>query len=117
MRIIILLLVVGGAIAVVAGSLVYARRRGRLFIEDVVTLIGAPLIFVAVGLLRSELVVGWALVLWPIVVALICAYLFGFKVIVIDHMSPSWRRNSRVMLAVIFMASAVTALTVPPWYE
>ena len=94
-----------------------ALRVRRLFWEDLGTLVTPPILFVAVGLTRADLQVGWAMVLWPIIIAVLAMYAYSVKATAVDSWAPSARRNSVALATVCSGAAILAALTVPPWYE
>lgn len=111
-----------GAVAAAALSLVVAGKRNRLALEDIGTLALAPAAFFIIGSLRSDLHTGFALLFWPIIIAVIVAYSFSLKVWVVDFWVVDFgRSNARLTSRTLFwgsiVASSVAALLVPPWYE
>jgi hypothetical protein len=112
----VLAVVGGAALSAIAAGILAIRRRG-LFLEDFGTVFLVPLAFRVVGMLRSDLHVGFALIFWPIIVAVLCMYLFSIKVMLVDRGTQNGHRNSRLLFFISLAVVVTAALTVPPWYE
>ena len=106
-----------GAFTIPAISAFRAQSTHRLFVADLGTVVLAPIAFGAVGALRAELHTGYALLLWPIIIAVLGMYLFTFRVWVMDAVSSTHHRTSQVLSLGFVGLSIIAALTVPPWYE
>jgi hypothetical protein len=107
--------VVAFLLTIAAGVL--AIRRRDLHIEDFGTIFVVPLSFLVVGTLRPELRIGFALLFWPIIAAVLCMYLLSIKVMLVDRVSQNGHRNSRLLFYVSLALVVTAALTVSPWYE
>ena len=113
---IVLATIAGALICAFAGA-AYAFRQRSLFVEDFGTLFLVPPLFFFLGMLREELRTGWAVILWPIIIAVICMYAFSSKVAFVDPVTRTPHLNSRILLLTCLIGVTALALTVPPWYE
>ena len=110
-------LVLIGAPALAAIALVGAHRHGRAHVTDYATLVVPTIMFAVVGYTREELRTGWALILWPVIVAVFSMYLLAAKVLVIDRGSVSSKRTSLLLLMILTGGSLVFSLLVPQLLE
>jgi hypothetical protein len=110
-------LIGAGALVAAALSLVVAGKRNTLALEDIGSLVLVPAAFFVIGSLRNDLHTGFALIFWPIIIAVIVAYSFSLKVWVVDTGRSNARLTSRALFWGSIVASSVAALLVPPWYE
>ena len=113
---IVLAVVLGAPIAAIY-SFVHARRKGLFHPVDIGTLLGPPLIFIFVGYFRPELHIGWAMVLWPIILGVLSMYVFALKIAVIDRWLSKPRGVSIGVFAFCSLASVILAIVVGPWYD
>ena len=107
-----LLILVGAPVS----AIVAAVRAKRLFWEDLGIVVFPSIIFIGVGIFRPALHTGWAMFLWPIIIAVLSLYAFTLKT-ALDRRFPKGRRYSRVFAAVCMVTALVIALMVPPWYD
>jgi len=104
---------VGALLAIVA-----ARRRGDFRPIDVGALLLPPVVFFVVALELKSQAKGVGLVLWPIVIALVCAYAFALKVFVADRaLRLSTLQTSKALLLAMSAGALALAFLAPPWYE
>ena len=96
---------------------VLAARDDRFFFADAAAVVLSPVIFFVVGAMREGLRTGWALLLWPIIIFVVCAYIYGAKVLLLDDQIRTGRRVANAFLITCVTVAAVMALTVSPWYE
>lgn len=99
------------------GAITVSGMRGRFQIVDIGTLLLPPLAFFVIGSLRSELHMGWAMLFWPIIVAVVSMYAVALKIFAIDPITSSARPISVGLFCVCAVAAALLALFVPPWYD
>lgn len=109
-------ILVAAPILVVASS-VWVARRGRFFMADIAAIFLPPVVFFAVGMLREELRTGWALILWPIIIFVVCAYAYSAKAVYLNRRVKNPSRSANIFLLTCMVAAAVAALAVPPWHD
>ena len=109
------MLVCAPASAVVAFGFLYRQRLLRAV--DFATIALPPFGFILVGYFRPVLHVGWAMLLWPILIAVSSMYLFAAAALLRAKLANSSARISLAVLAVCVLVSVVLGATVPPWYD
>lgn len=114
----VLWVVLSGGLAGALLAAIAANRRGDFRAIDVGTLLFPSVVFFVVALEAKSQQVGLGLVLWPLVVALISAYAFVFKVFVADRalrLTPL--QTSRALFLAMSAGALALAFLAPPWLE
>jgi hypothetical protein len=113
----LVLVVLLGAPVVAVASVTHLLKRKRAHLTDLGTVLLPPVLFVIVGRTRSDLQIGWAMLIWPILIAAASMYALGLKVALFDGRVLETRMSSRVLFAACLAASLLLALTISPWYD
>ncbi len=97
-------------------ALATAYRHGRGAALDLATLLAPPILFFVVGCTREELRMGWALILWPVLLFASCGYLLVAKIWVIDRWA-SPIASSRILFLLTLLSALALAVNVPQLLE
>jgi uncharacterized membrane protein YccC len=73
--------------------------------------------FIVIGSAREELRTGWALMLWPVLIAVVSTYLLAAKVFIVDRFVEDTRKSSLGLLVGLGAGALVLALVVPQLLE
>jgi hypothetical protein len=106
-----------GAPASALWALRVSLKRGRFQIADIGTLLFPPIVFFLAGRLRPEIHIGWAMFLWPIIIAVVSMYAFALKVFALDSRVSKSALPSVGLFVVCLVVAVLLAFTVPPWYD
>jgi hypothetical protein len=78
------------------------------------------IVFLAAAVVvRPDLQIGWAMLLWPVTIVLGCMYAFALKALALvryPDASVAGKVSASVLIGCLVIA-IVLALTVPPWYD
>jgi hypothetical protein len=96
---------------------VFAARRRAVHITDAGTACLPLVAFVAVAAFREELHTGWAMIIWPVVIAVAALYALALKYVVVDPVFGNARRSSVLFLGVLSLAAMALGLFVPQLLE
>jgi hypothetical protein len=113
----LVLIVLLGAPVVAVASAIHLLKRKRAHWTDLGTVLLPPVLFVIVGRTRPDLQIGWAMLIWPILIAAATMYALGLKVALFDGRVLDTRASSRVLFTACFAGSLLLALTIGPWYD
>ena len=113
----VVLVTLTGAPLVAIVSVIYLVKRKHAHLTDLGTISLPPVAFVVVARTRPELQIGWAMMIWPILIAVASMYALGIKVALFDDVATVARTSSRVLFTVCLAASLVLGLTIGPWYD
>jgi len=113
---VVLILVIGAPLSALAGF-IFAARRKSIHVPDFATPVVPALMFVAVGSFRTELLTGWAMVLWPLFIMVVSMYALSAKHLVIDRHIQRTKRTSSALLAVLMLGSFILSVSVPQLLE
>ena len=85
-----------GAPVVAAVALLRSYRQGTLVAPDLGIPVLPTVAFLAVAIAREELRTGWALLVWPILIAMLSMYLLAAKLLLLQRFCYLSRNASHV---------------------
>ena len=106
-----------GAPVVAAVALLRSYRQGTLVAPDLGIPVLPTVAFLAVAIAREELRTGWALLVWPILIAMLSMYLLAAKLLLLQRLCYLSRNTSNVILLLLVSAAVAFALFVPQLLE
>lgn len=92
------------------------NTRNRLQMLDFGTMLMPPCAFLLVSMARPELHVGYAMLIWPVVIAAFAMYAMPLKVIALN-LGATPKYISAALFWVSVSAAVVLGLSVPPWHD
>jgi hypothetical protein len=87
-----------------------------LFWEDLGIVVLPAVAFFVAALFRRDLQIGFAMILWPIIVGTVSMYVFAGKT-ALARRAADPRLVTRLSALVCTVIALVLAMSVPPWYE
>jgi hypothetical protein len=112
----VLITLLGAAVTAVV-SAVYLIKRKHAYLTDLGTILLPPIAFFLVGRTRSEIQIGFALLIWPILIGAASMYAFGLKAALFDSGAPMAKASSRALFALCIGVAVVLGFLVGPWGE
>jgi hypothetical protein len=109
--------IVIGAPVLAIVALIMAAQQHRFQFFDVGTLLLPPVVFIAIGSFRPEIHIGFAMLFWPIIIAVVSMYAFALKVLAIDKTLSHPVPFSAGLFLSSLLVAIVLGAAVPPWYE
>jgi hypothetical protein len=98
-------------------ALYAAHGRGTFQLLDLGTTLLPPIAFLAIAVVRPELHFGYAVLFWPIIIAVVAMYCLPLKTIAVNLNAASPKRLSTVLFLVCLGSAVLLGIAVPPWYE
>ena len=111
----LLALIAGPVLAAIA--LVAAHRHGRTNAADYGVVFVPVITFIVIGGMRDELRTGWALFIWPVLIAAGSTYLLAAKILLVDRFVKDTKRSSLGLFVSLALAAASMGIFVPQLLE
>lgn len=109
--------VILGAPLVAIVGLAFAAHRRSLHATDFGALLLPALLFVAVGAFREQIQTGWAMIIWPIVIAVVSMYALGIKLLAVDRYASQSAKTSKALLIILVLMAVALGLLVKQWLD
>ena len=106
-----------GAPLVALLALFYEYRRGTPLGADAAATVLPTFVFIAVGATREEIQTGWAMIIWPVLIAMFSMYMVAAKLLVVQRFATSGRTASKLLLSTLLLGAATLGFTVPQILE
>lgn len=106
-----------GAPLAAAWALYTSNRHHSFQILDFGSMLLPPFAFLAVAVVRPELHTGYAIVVWPIIIAVGAMYSLLLKTFALNLNASTAKRLSTVLFVVCLSCAVLLGLAVPPWYD
>jgi biotin transporter BioY len=72
---------------------------------------------VVIGAFREQIQTGWAMIIWPIVIAVVSMYALGLKFLAVDRYTPQTERTSQALLTILVLVAVALGLSVKQWLD